>query len=315
MKKRKYGFFVYFCITLFGGIGIYLTFISGNPIMYDSKVKAYRIEVIKSSDSDGTTMYAPIYYYGVNGSSYSCKTKFSSSSKPNENKKTVYYNSNNPTICITDYEKSSNRFFGIICLIMISFAIYGMVKGKDSSEINKGSNNVIESDSTEEFDLDKQRQLEENMKKVEFVVNKVQLIVKRIILGIIIFILLIVLLFDTLMVRQTIKARNYIDTTAVFVERKDAGNDVFDDCIYSFTDKNGNTQEIVVIVSKDSGADDEINIKYNENNPEDYYQENSVYNNKQIIFFVIKIVIEILLIFLFFNKKLLSKFNLSIRTN
>ena len=312
--KKKNSFLIYLCIVLFGGLGIYLTFISGNTSRYDSKTEAYKIDIHESYDSDGT-MYSPIYYFKANGGDYECKSSSSSSSKPNVNKKTVYYDSKDPNKCLSEYEKSSSKFMGIICIIASLLIIFLMIKKPSQTEVDSNSTNEFNTNQNTEFDLEKQRQIEESMQKVEVVIDKVQLVVKRVILGIIIFILFLVLLFDTLMVRQTIKAKNYTDAVAVFVERKDAGNDVFDDCIYSFTDKNGEKQEIVVTVSKSDGVDDEINIKYNENNPEEYYQENSVYSSKQIIFFVIKIIIEILLVILFFNKKLLSKINFSVRVN
>ena len=54
-------------------------------------------------------------------------------------------------------------------------------------------------------------------------------------------------------------------------------------------------------------------IKYNENNPQDYYEEGAIMDKSEIIWYMVKIILMILLITLFFNKKLLCKINISSR--
>ena len=302
MKKGDW--LVYLCILIFGGLGIYLTFISGNMDKFDSQTKAYRIDPNRSYNSDNEYVYYPIYHFTVDGRDYECKTKGGSSVSPKESKNTVYYDSGNPNNCRTEYEKSTNRIAGIVCLVATAIIVFFFV-------IKKPSN--IEEYHEPEIDMEKQYQMEENAQKVLGIVNKVQLIYKRVILGIIIVILLVFILIDTAIVKQTIKAKDYIDVTATYVDKKsDEESTVFDDYIYTFKDKNGKDQEIVVGVSKNEEPKEEIKIKYDENNPQDYYEEGQTFDKSGIIWYIVKIVALILLILLFFNKKKKNKIHLSI---
>lgn len=54
------------------------------------------------SRSSTTRMYTPIYHYIVDGTKYTCKSGHSSSFKPSNEPKTVYYNSQNPQDCMVD---------------------------------------------------------------------------------------------------------------------------------------------------------------------------------------------------------------------
>ena len=76
--------------------------------------------------------------------------------------------------------------------------------------------------------------------------------------------------------------------------------------------KDGNQKEIIYYFSKNENPKEEIKIKYNENNPQDYYDDGSTMEKSELIWFIIKLIIMILLIILFFNKKLLSKIHLLI---
>ena len=154
--------------------------------------------------------------------------------------------------------------------------------------------------------------MDENNEKAIQVVEKIQIIYKRIILGLVIIALLIFVLIDTMLFKQTIKSRDYIDTTATYVDKKADDDEIFDDYIYTFIDKNGNSQEIVVSISKDEEPEQEIKIKYNEKNPQDFYREGSTLSKSEMIWYAVKVVILILLILLFFNKKLLSKIGISL---
>ena len=57
--------------------------------------------------------------------------------------------------------------------------------------------------------------------KVKNIVSTISLIYKRVVLGVVIIFMLCLSLFDIGMLKQTIEARNYIDTTAQFVEIKE----------------------------------------------------------------------------------------------
>ena len=156
-------------------------------------------------------------------------------------------------------------------------------------------------------------QIEEQQRKVFNIVNKIVYIYKKIVLGIIILVLAILVLIDGIIFKQTMEARNYIDAVAEYVEIKESEEDsVFNEALYSFTDKKGNTHTFEEIYSKDESPDMEIRIKYNENDPDDYFTEGATLTKSGIIWFVVKIVVLVLLIFLFFNKKLLSKINISV---
>ena len=304
-KIKKNNVFVYVCIAIFGILGIYLTFFAGNTSKYDSKVEAYRISPNESSDSDGNSVYYPTYYFKVDGKEYECKTSRGSSKYPNKKNNLVYYDSTNPEKCETEYEKSASRLAGIICLIATAIIVYFFViyKPSNTEEVNR---------EVKEIDPEVQRQIEEKAGKAIEIAGKIQLIYKRVVIGIIIAILLFFILIDTAIVKQTIESRDYIDTTATFVEKKETSDsNNFDDCVYTFKDKEGNDQVIIVSVSKDEEPESIIKIKYNEKNPQDYYGEHSVMDKTGIIQYVVKIVAVILLLILFFNKKLLSKVNVS----
>ena len=60
---------------------------------------------------------------------------------------------------------------------------------------------------------------------------------------------------------------------------------------------------------------DNMKIKRNNNekDPQDYYQESSALNKSGKIWYIVKVVAIIILTILFFNKKLLSKVNLSLQ--
>jgi len=298
MNKNK--IVIYLCVAIFGILGVYLTFIAGNTNKYDSKTRAYRIYPNESYDIDDGTTYYPIYYFKVNGKDYECRAKLGSSSYPDEKKNMVYYDSENPANCRTEYEKSTGKFAGIICLIVTAVIIYFAIIKKPSDNLETTT------DIENQYSLD-----DETVQKIMGVVEKVQLIIKRVILGIIIIVLLVIILIDTAIFKQTIVAKDYPEATAVYVNKNsDRESDVFDEYIYTFIDTQGREQEIVVSISKEDEPKEEIKIKYNENNPQDYYGEGAVMDKSGIIWYIVKIVAMILLIVLFFNRKLLNKINI-----
>lgn len=306
-RKNNNKIVLYLCIAIFGIAGIYLTFIVGNVNNYDSQTSAYRIYPNESRNSDGDITYHPIYYFKVNGSDYQCKSKSGSGSYPNENKNIVYYDSNNPEKCKTEYEKSSSKVGGIICLVVTGIIIIITVKNPSTNVSEYNQVNQIS-----EIDAKKQTKFINNIQKTEVIVGKVQLIYKRIILGIIIVVLLVFTLIDTVILKQTIISRNYTETTAAYVGKKNDGEyDAFNYYTYTFNDKNGNKHEAIVNVPDFETPKTEIKIKYNEINPLEYYDDSSTMDVKELIWYLVKLVAVILLIILFFNKQLLSKIYLS----
>jgi len=301
MKKNK--IIIWVCALIFGGLGIYFTFIDGNINKYDSQTKAYSIYPNETYDSDGDTVYKPIYYFKVDNREYKCISWSGSSVYPNEGKNTVYYDSSDPTKCRTEYEKSSSKIVGIICLVgfVIIFYFFIIKKPQDVSDtyeqVKNFDNNVINSEQTQ---------------KIIGIVNKVQLIYKRVIIAIVIIVLLIFTLIDTALLKQTIKSNGYMETTAVYLDTNENGGDsIFKDCIYKFTDNNGNEQQITISIARDNEPENELHIRYNENNPQDFYEDSARLDKSGIIWYIVKIVAIILLIFLFFNKKILSKISMT----
>ena len=158
---------------------------------------------------------------------------------------------------------------------------------------------------------------EEEYNNIQEITSKMlnfEIIFKRIILGIIIAILFIFILFDIAIIKLTIKAKNYPETVATLIDKKNNEiNNKFVYCTYIFKDKKGNNQEIVTIITENEIPQEQMKIKYNEDNPDEYYDESSIYDTSEFIWFVIRIIILILLVILFINKKLLMYINVSVK--
>lgn len=314
MKKNNANFWIFLTVLIFGGIGVYLTFFASSTGNYDSQTKAYKITVRESYDSDDGTVYYPTYYYNVNGEEYECESKSGSSSYPNEKKNIVYYDSSNPSKCKTEYEKSTSGFAGIICIGVAVFVLVLAFLPKSKSSDVSNNSEVQEYNGNQQYNMNPEtaQKVQQTAQKAQVLVEKGILIYKRIVIGIIILVLLFLTLFDTGILFQTLKSTGYIETTATLVEKKEnSDSTVFDDYIYTFTDKKGNSQEIVVSVSTDSSPEQEIKIKYDEKNPQEFYEEGMTFTKSGIIWYIVKIVAIILLIILFFNKKLLSYIHIS----
>ena len=175
----------------------------------------------------------------------------------------------------------------------------------DYVEYNKG---------IEAVNKENQFQTEGQLKKASEAMEKAQLIIKRVLLGIPIGILLIIVLIDTAIVKQTIISKDYIETTATYFEtRKESFDSPFSDGIYIFYDKQGEKYEVVKTITNDYEEKQVIKVKYNENNPEDYYVEGQTFDELDIKWYILKVFVLILLIVLFFNKKLLSKIKIVAR--
>jgi len=94
----------------------------------NSEVEAYKIEDNCSYNNEGSYMCSPVYYYQVNGKSYTCSTGYSSSAKVSNENKTVYYNSENPAECVNSYSAEPN-FISIIFLLIPVIFIFVGIKG------------------------------------------------------------------------------------------------------------------------------------------------------------------------------------------
>lgn len=301
MNKNK--LILYLTVVLFGGIGIYLTFIAGNTNKYDSQTRAYKINPNESYDSDNNIIYNPIYYFEVDGNNYECEAK-GTSSYPKKNKNTVYYDSSNPTKCKTEYEKSTSKFAGIVCLIASAVIVYFGIIEKPS---NEEKSNQFQESNTENQNLINY----ETVEKVTNIMEKGQMIFKKVVIIIAIIILLLLTLVDTVIIKQTIKAKDYIETTAVYEKDIIDGESPFKDCVYNFIDKKEKEQKITISIPKTDEPKETIKIKYDEKNPQEYYEEGATMDKKGIIWFVVRIIAIVILIILLLNKKLLSKISFS----
>ena len=98
---------------------------------YDSSVLAYEIELILREEEDDGSTYSPKYYFKHKGNDYSCDSK-TSSSFVNKDKKLVYFDSNNPSDCLTEFDASSNIWGVAIILLLpgtfITIGIVGILK-------------------------------------------------------------------------------------------------------------------------------------------------------------------------------------------
>lgn len=129
VKKGKRFYFSFLAVgalflLIIGGI---LIFSYVKLISLDSKTISTRVEANLHHDEDGGTMYSPIYYYEVNGKSYSCSSRVSSSVNPGIENKTVYYNSKNPSDCMTEYSKTVNYILLAFLVLPISFIAFAVV--------------------------------------------------------------------------------------------------------------------------------------------------------------------------------------------
>lgn len=133
VKKGKSFYFLFFIVGIFFLV-IFLSIIISGVIKknsLDSKTVSTKIEVRTHEDSEGDIMYSPIYYYRVNGKDYRCESNISSSNYPNTSNGTVYYDSSEPSRCMTDYVKSNNNLiliFIFIPILSIGVALVNFIK-------------------------------------------------------------------------------------------------------------------------------------------------------------------------------------------
>jgi len=107
----------------------------------DSTVLSSKVNIESYVDDDGRTMYSPIYYYEVNGQNYSCSSNTSSSNNPGTKNKNVYYDSKNPSNCMTEYSKSINYIILISLLLPIIFILVAVINIR---KVNKRVKVILE---------------------------------------------------------------------------------------------------------------------------------------------------------------------------
>ena len=79
-------------------------------------------------------MYSSIYHYKVDGKEYTCSSNFLSSVRTCESNSLVYYDSNDPSRCMTKYSKLSNALLLVFLILPLIFIAVGVINIK---KINK----------------------------------------------------------------------------------------------------------------------------------------------------------------------------------
>lgn len=80
------------------------------------------------SDGKTTTMYSAVYHYSVNDVQYTCKTGYSSSSKPSKKTVVVKYMANNPSDCYVDEAGKNILHWAFVILGLL--AVFAGFKAK-----------------------------------------------------------------------------------------------------------------------------------------------------------------------------------------
>ena len=105
---------------------------------FDSYAITRHIEIESYEDDEGYIMYKPVYYYNVNENQYMCKPSSSTSNMKKIRYGKVYYDSNNPSKCMTDYTLKANKILLILNIIPIGFFIPGfLLTSKTNKKIKK----------------------------------------------------------------------------------------------------------------------------------------------------------------------------------
>ena len=132
--KKGIKFFLMFLVVGVFFLGILLAILIMNIINYkslDSEIMSNHVEINTYEDSDGDTMYSPTYYYNIRGKEYKCSSQGSSSIMPSTKNRKVYFDSKNPSRCMTDYSRGSNKWillFLLLPIVFISVAVYNIIK-------------------------------------------------------------------------------------------------------------------------------------------------------------------------------------------
>lgn len=133
VKKGKNIMFIFLAFGIFFFIVILYVYIFNiNKLnSLDSSVLSSSVDIKSHVNDEGNTMYSAVYYYEVNGKQYSCGSSSSSSMSPSTENKTVYYDSNNPSNCMSESAKKDNYIilaFLLLPILFIVIAVLGIRK-------------------------------------------------------------------------------------------------------------------------------------------------------------------------------------------
>ncbi len=132
--KKFFSIFLIVGIVTFIAIGgfLYVGYAKLNSL--DSTTISTGLQVSSYVNHEGTTMYKPTYFYMVNGENYSCPSNTSTSIRPESDGVTIYYDSKNPSKCMSEYSKKGNYILLIALILPISFLLVAVINMK---KINK----------------------------------------------------------------------------------------------------------------------------------------------------------------------------------
>lgn len=139
VKKGKSFFFIFLFAGLFM-LGLIIAIFISNLTKsngLDSETISTKVEPnsrVEIVNGDSMTVYSPVYYYEVDGTEYKCASNSSSNINPGNENKTVYYDSENPSTCMTQYAKSGSYIMLAFALLPVIFIVIAIVKMK---KVNK----------------------------------------------------------------------------------------------------------------------------------------------------------------------------------
>lgn len=147
VKKEKNIFYIFFLVGIIMLIVMGWLYISSviKAKSLDSTVTSTSVEVKSYISDEGNTMYSPVYTYEVNGQTYKCGSTSSSSIYPSSDNKTVYYDSTNPSNCMTEYSKFGNTILIFCLLIPIVFIVIAVI---NITKVNKRLKIILELNQT-----------------------------------------------------------------------------------------------------------------------------------------------------------------------
>lgn len=111
-----------FTLLFFGPLGLYISKEKNSKDAYTNSI----VDIAKYQGSK--KYYAPLFYYNVNGEEYTCLSRAHSVyfSIPKESK--IYYDSQNPSSCISEYEVSlTYEITKIIALMTLPIFLIGLI--------------------------------------------------------------------------------------------------------------------------------------------------------------------------------------------
>jgi hypothetical protein len=129
VKKGRFFFYIFLLAGIFFFCLLVSTFIFNTIRLktLDSSIMSSSVDVYSYTNEDGDIMYKSIYYYNVDGREYKCSSSVSTGFEPIKENKTVYFDSNNPSKCVTEDSKSMGFLWLLALLIPIVFIITGIV--------------------------------------------------------------------------------------------------------------------------------------------------------------------------------------------